>query len=264
MSYDVVSVEDLYNRLSFVLGEDQPYIKPVDLRDKSAFKTSRILSSVWVDSKSNKAAKQLSSYPSIALLGELPECQKFAESVSGQYRGKIYLLKEGFSVFADRFPFACKPHTEGEESLPIMPSVIVPNFLYMGASSSVNSDSVKLLKIDVLLNVAAEISKKDDNLASTKKIPLVDNVMSDFQKHLKKAISIIDTAKSKKQKILVYCTNGYSRSAAVVIAWLMANNNMDKDQALAYVKQRRPKAQPSMGLWCSLGDVGKKLRSSKN
>ena len=63
------------------------------------------------------------------------------------------------------------------------------------------------------------------------------------------------------QKTLVHCRHGVSRSAAVVIAFLMRFDNMNYDVALSFTRERRPAVLPNLGfqrqliLWQMMGFV---------
>lgn len=62
---------------------------------------------------------------------------------------------------------------------------------------------------------------------------------------------------SNKNKVLVHCNAGVSRSATVIIAYLMQQDAMTYDQALAVVRQNRPTAQPNRGFAQQLQARGK-------
>lgn len=47
--------------------------------------------------------------------------------------------------------------------------------------------------------------------------------------------------------MLVQCHAGKSRSASVVLAYLMKYKNMGFGTAMAYLKQRRPRVNPNVG-----------------
>ena len=61
------------------------------------------------------------------------------------------------------------------------------------------------------------------------------------------AIAFLSEALLKRGVILVHCTAGRSRSAAVVVAFFIARLGMTYDEALAAVKQVRPWVSPNAG-----------------
>ena len=50
----------------------------------------------------------------------------------------------------------------------------------------------------------------------------------------------------KHGKILVHCTHGISRSAAIVIGYLMTTLELSEQKAFDYLKERYPPANPHM------------------
>jgi protein-tyrosine phosphatase len=48
-------------------------------------------------------------------------------------------------------------------------------------------------------------------------------------------------------QVLVHCIAGYSRSASLVVAYLIGHAALTFDEALALVKERRPVAEPNLG-----------------
>jgi hypothetical protein len=60
--------------------------------------------------------------------------------------------------------------------------------------------------------------------------------------------------------VLVHCQRGVSRSATVVIAYLMKHRGMSRDDAYVLVKGRRPLVDPNIGFWEQLADFGRSCR----
>lgn len=60
-------------------------------------------------------------------------------------------------------------------------------------------------------------------------------------------VDFIDNKLQQKQKVLVHCTAGISRSASVVILYLMIHYNLTYDDAYTYVKSKRPIIEPNPG-----------------
>jgi hypothetical protein len=73
-----------------------------------------------------------------------------------------------------------------------------------------------------------------------------------------------DEDESKKGgSVLVHCEQGISRSATVVIAYLMRYHNMPIDEAYGVCKTRRHKVNPNQGFWKQLQEYGTKLNMER-
>jgi len=84
--------------------------------------------------------------------------------------------------------------------------------------------------------VTRELSLKVDDL---------DEV--DILEHLPPASDILDQLLSRMQSVLVHCAMGRSRSAAVVIAYVMRKEHLSYTEALSSVQAVRPEVLPNTG-----------------
>ncbi|GAO48319.1 hypothetical protein G7K_2495-t1 [Saitoella complicata NRRL Y-17804] len=69
-------------------------------------------------------------------------------------------------------------------------------------------------------------------------------------------IDLIKTSAEQGKKMLVHCQCGVSRSATLVIAYIMREKDMSLHDAYAYVKERSPWIGPNMGLIYQLSEWG--------
>jgi protein-tyrosine phosphatase len=60
-------------------------------------------------------------------------------------------------------------------------------------------------------------------------------------------IDIIDSYLTNNQKVVVNCYAGVSRSSSIVIAYIMYKYKLTLEEALQYVKSKRPIVQPNVG-----------------
>lgn len=75
--------------------------------------------------------------------------------------------------------------------------------------------------------------------------PLVDGKSSDNKRLLYDAIfDLISTRKKNEGKILVHCVSGISRSVSVVAGYIMTKYDYSVEDALGYIKDIRPLANP--------------------
>ncbi|XP_037934969.1 dual specificity protein phosphatase 19-like [Teleopsis dalmanni] len=91
------------------------------------------------------------------------------------------------------------------------------------------------------------IENMNDNL-HTKFLPCLDLPETDlFAGLMQDAFTYIKEAKLTNGIVLVHCNAGVSRSASVVIAYLIKHCQMKFDDAYAYVKGKRACVQPNSG-----------------
>jgi hypothetical protein len=62
---------------------------------------------------------------------------------------------------------------------------------------------------------------------------------------LRTQVEWIEAQRGAGNRVFVHCRNGVSRSGMVVVAYLMFKNRWPRDQALEYVRSRRPITRPN-------------------
>jgi protein-tyrosine phosphatase len=132
---------------------------------------------------------------------------------------------------------------------PIEPSLIIDPYLYLGGIKSIDVKVLKRLGITHVLTAAREIQLNTKELHSAKiatlHIPATDGKGYNMLEQFKLAFEFIDKAKHAKGKVIIHCARGISRSATLVIAYLMYRYNMRLKKAYNYVKSCRPKILPN-------------------
>jgi len=78
-------------------------------------------------------------------------------------------------------------------------------------------------------------------------ITLADSCIEAIIPKIKETKEFIDKSLAAGGKVLVHCNDGMSRSASLVIAYIMQTYGMDFRSALHYVQQRRFCVQPNDG-----------------
>ncbi|CCW69032.1 unnamed protein product [Phytomonas sp. Hart1] len=87
-------------------------------------------------------------------------------------------------------------------------------------------------------------------------VPLRDRHDQDLAAHLDGAFSFIRRARSAGGRVLVYCRRGISRSASIVIAYLMVDQGRAYDEALGFVRERRSCVSPNLAFHARLTEFG--------
>jgi protein-tyrosine phosphatase len=80
-----------------------------------------------------------------------------------------------------------------------------------------------------------------------KRLPLIDFPNMDIDKFFEPAFSFIDSAIFGDGKVLVHCAAGVSRSATIVIGYIMFKSRIPYQTALEQVKSKRPIVKPNDG-----------------
>jgi len=128
-------------------------------------------------------------------------------------------------------------------------SKVIPG-LYVGSvQAEMNAADLKLREITHILSVALHHVPSHPNQFKYKVIPLLDMENENLIQYLPESIDFINDA-LQEGAILVHCMAGYSRSVAVVIAYLMAKQPHFKnsfDLALEHLKKVRPNVGPNHG-----------------
>jgi len=146
---------------------------------------------------------------------------------------------------------------------------VIPN-LFIGNMWSTDPNVLHQHGIEVVLNVAQpEIDANKGRYKLHSYLVLqVDDTPSASKKMISeiipKAMTYIDQflhpSAPKQRRVLVHCAAGVSRSATVVIAWLMKTYLMDRDKAYTLLKSRRNIIQPNEGFMEILKQWGQYMK----
>lgn len=121
--------------------------------------------------------------------------------------------------------------------------------LYLGEYSAIlNVGTLTNLKIKAVIDLTngTNLPRSITQLRLKKlAIKVDDSVRADISKHFKECIDFIDKNIENNRPILVYCKQGVSRSASIIIAYLMHKTKAKFSQVYAYVKSRRQKVLPN-------------------
>ncbi|KAF7356106.1 Phosphatases II [Mycena venus] len=122
--------------------------------------------------------------------------------------------------------------------------------LYVGSMAAVHD--VELLRehdITHLVQVLEVpwIPQADDDGFTYHRIDIEDRSSAALQPHLEAACNYIRASLARGDNVLVHCQQGVSRSASIVIAYLIRDRSMTYDDAFDLVKQRRQCIKPNSG-----------------
>ncbi len=135
-------------------------------------------------------------------------------------------------------------------SIPKGMSEVIDNFLYLGSGLDAN-DLSQLTgnEIGYILNCTLEwpVFHALPNHIIFKRIGLQDVSTTDIMTHFDQVFQFLDDIRQRKGKVLVHCTIGKSRSASLVLSYLMRAEKMNLEQAHSHLIARRSLIKPNDG-----------------
>lgn len=140
---------------------------------------------------------------------------------------------------------------------PVSSSSKTSGALYLGSMAAVHeSDALRINNITHLVQVLDAPWHPFSEKAGFNmyKIDIIDTSTADLKPHLEAVCNHIDNALKSGKSVLVHCQQGISRSASVVIAYLIRNRHMSYDTAFALVKGQRACIKPNPGFVAALRD----------
>ena len=147
-------------------------------------------------------------------------------------------------------------------------SEILDDQLFLGDYAQVKVDTRFFIwkKFTHIINVASEIKYSPqltqllaDNNIEVSYFPMYDTEDYNIEKVLQDLMSYMHIILSNGGRLYIHCAMGISRSATIVIAYLMTHKNMSFDEAYAYVKERRSWIRPNNRFMADLKALKTKL-----
>ena len=141
-------------------------------------------------------------------------------------------------------------------------SEILDDFLYLGGDLVArNEQQLREAGITHVINCAADYSEdyfKDKGI-KYKSYHLKDHVHEDIACVFYDAIEFLKSAKDEGGKVFVHCVQGISRSATIVIAYIIYTTKMSYNESYTLCRSRRPCANPNMAFIAQLDQWWKRL-----
>eukprot|EP00035_Acanthoeca_spectabilis_P014713 m.285326 g.285326 ORF g.285326 m.285326 type:complete len:362 (-) comp16204_c1_seq1:12443-13528(-) len=130
--------------------------------------------------------------------------------------------------------------------LNIAPSVI-ETYLIIGSKRDVaDRDVLRDFGVTHVLNATPDCPCHFHDELSYLRLAIKDCWNQNLPSHFDAAFEFIDGARKVGGKVMIHCTAGISRSAAIAIAYLMTTKRLSLTEAYAYVKSKRPVISPNL------------------
>ncbi|KAG2483604.1 hypothetical protein HYH03_017546 [Edaphochlamys debaryana] len=143
-------------------------------------------------------------------------------------------------------------------------SEVSPGLFLSGDYVAKNRDTLRQAGVTHVLNCVGFICKEYFPEELTyKTLFLQDTPAEDISCVLYDSLDYIHTALQSGGRILVHCSQGVSRSATLVIAYMMWRSGKPYDEVFAAVKSIRGVANPNIGFTCQLLQWQKRAAAAK-
>lgn len=130
-----------------------------------------------------------------------------------------------------------------------------------GASAGMDQEFLEKNEISVIIDVGsfniydfkdtehpfAHTCEKQKKEFEYVRIDISDDPSEKISVYFKQMNDLIDRSLEKNKNVLIHCECGISRSASLMIAYVMHKKNIDHRSALAYVKRFRSCIKPNSG-----------------
>ncbi|KAF7697230.1 dual specificity protein phosphatase 10 [Silurus meridionalis] len=150
------------------------------------------------------------------------------------------------------------PDVENAVISPILP------FLFLGNERDAQ-DLELLLRLNIcyVVNVTTHLPlyHLDTGLVCYKRLPATDNSKQNLRQYFEEVFEFIEEAHQSGRGVLIHCQAGVSRSATIVIAYLMKHTLMTMTDAYKYVRSRRPVVSPNLNFMGQLLEFERDLNS---
>lgn len=144
------------------------------------------------------------------------------------------------------------------------PTHVIDN-IYIG--NSLNASNYYELSdrgITHIINVSEEISNYFPDDFEYYRIPVSDTNDASLENYFPDALNFIDRAREYDfgRNVLIHCFMGSSRSATIVLIYLIRVHNMTFDEAYSFLKNLRPVVNLNVTFADELRDVEKNIRET--
>jgi protein-tyrosine phosphatase len=120
--------------------------------------------------------------------------------------------------------------------------------IYVGDwNASLNKEKLEENNIKNILSIVNGCAKNYPADFNYELIHVNDDDWVNISAHFDRAVEFIKNSLDKKEKILVHCSRGMSRSVSLVIAYMMDVHKMSYEESLSIIKSKRSCANPNPG-----------------
>ncbi|PAA50178.1 hypothetical protein BOX15_Mlig031045g2 [Macrostomum lignano] len=135
----------------------------------------------------------------------------------------------------------------------------ITDHLYLCSAHPVRDARLRALGIKLVVNATIDVPPVRLAGVDTLQVPVDDTPYARISNYFDIVADRINGEIRRGNNVLVHCMAGVSRSATLVLAYLMKYRNLNLRQAHDLCKQRRPYIRPNVGFWRQLCDYEERL-----
>ena len=146
-------------------------------------------------------------------------------------------LFEDVSYYNQYSTFVCQPQN------------IIDNIYIGSAHNAANFNLLEENNIKLIINMTNEITNYYPDIYIYKQFGLNDNNKDDIERYLNDTYNIIEEFNknnTENKNILIHCFMGKSRSASIIIYYIMKKYNKTFEEALIEIKRKRNIVNPNI------------------
>lgn len=122
----------------------------------------------------------------------------------------------------------------------------ITDTLYLSSFVGATEHNLTKFNISCVITVCKEVPKVDSKNIESIKLEVVDRPTESLARYFDFTADKINELANSKKSVLVHCVAGISRSATIVLAYLMKHLKMSLRDAHALVKSKRPFVSPDL------------------
>lgn len=124
---------------------------------------------------------------------------------------------------------------------------VLPYLYISGQSHAYSLEWLQNHNIAYVINAAEEVDSKFPKLIKYLSLKLDDHKKERIERTFVRSYDFIEHARREGRSVLVHCYMGISRSATIVLYYLMRKNNMTYEDALSFLRAKREIVNPNEG-----------------
>lgn len=138
---------------------------------------------------------------------------------------------------------------------------MLPTLYLCGACAIVRPETLEKLEVKFVVNATVELpdTPLPDERPEYLRVPIKDSRESNLSEYFDEVADMIEKTRQIDGRSVVHCVAGVSRSASLVIAYLMKYADMSLKNAFQHVRSVRPQIRPNVGFFKQLIEYEQRL-----